>query len=473
MHFRATKRLGVLIALVAGFLSGGVPGVGLARDPVAEPPMTPDPLQTYAYATAVQAFIYALAPDGMYRRLSEEVLDPKTRKAGFNAFAHTSELCSPTLALFPAPNVDTIYSTAWLDVRNEPAVLSAPGTDGRYWTAQVLDFDSNTLTNFGARLDGTKAGTFAVVGPGWTGKLPEGITRSVQSPTGFVAVLLRVLVNGPDDLPTAVGFQKQFTQAALSRHTQGQTGPASNVIEGIPMHKADSPAERLAVLDRLLKLNPLRPGEEALMSQFATIGVGPGRVLLPIKPSKDTLKRAIADANTIAAEAGPKSGVERNGWLAVPKGMGTYGSDFLQRAAVWRGGALAQLPQEAFYPSVLEDSDGQPLDGSKGRYNVHFPAGQLPPTRFFWSISMYDLKDFNLVENPIKRYSIGDRTAGLQYGKDGSLTLYVQKDSPGKDKESNWLPAPDRPFCMTMRLYGASEEALDGTWKMPTVASER
>jgi hypothetical protein len=153
--------------------------------------------------------------------------------------------------------------------------------------------------------------------------------------------------------------------------------------------------------------------------------------------------------------------------------MGTYGSDFLQRAAVWRGGALAQLPQEAFYPSVLEDSDGQPLDGSKGRYNVHFPAGQLPPTRFFWSISMYDLKDFNLVENPIKRYSIGDRTAGLQYGKDGSLTLYVQKDSPRKDKESNWLPAPDRPFCMTMRLYGASEEALDGTWKMPTVASER
>jgi hypothetical protein len=252
--------------------------------------MTPDPLQTYAYATAVQAFIYALAPDGMYRRLSEEVLDPKTRKAGFNAFAHTSELSSPTLALFPAPNVDTIYSTAWLDVRNEPAVLSAPGTDGRYWTAQVLDFDSNTLANLGARLDGTKAGTFAVVGPGWTGKLPEGITRSVQSPTGFVAVLLRVLVNGPDDLPTAVGFQKQFTQAALSRHTQGQTGPASNVIEGIPMHKADSPAERLAVLDRLLKLNPLRPGEEALMSQFATIGVGPGRVLLPIKPSKDTLK---------------------------------------------------------------------------------------------------------------------------------------------------------------------------------------
>lgn len=150
------------------------------------------------------------------------MLDPKTRKAGFNAFAHTSELCSPTLALFPAPNVDTIYSTAWLDVRNEPAVLSAPGTDGRYWTAQVLDFDSNTLTNFGARLDGTKAGTFAVVGPGWTGKLPEGITRSVQSPTGFVAVLLRVLVNGPDDLPTAVGFQKQFTLAALSRHTQGR-----------------------------------------------------------------------------------------------------------------------------------------------------------------------------------------------------------------------------------------------------------
>jgi hypothetical protein len=406
----------------------------------------------------------------MYRRLSEEVLDPKTRKAGFNAFAHTSELSSPTLALFPAPNVDTVYSTAWLDVRSEPAILSTPDTAGRYWTAQVLDFDSNTITNFGARLDGTKAGTFAVVGPGWSGKLPEGITRSVQSPTGFVAVLLRVLVNGPDDLPAAVGFQKQFTLAALSRHTQAQTGPASEVIEGIPIYEADTPAERLAVLDRLLKLNPVRPGEEALMSQFATIGVGPGTVLLPTRPSEETLQRAFEDANTIANDAGPRSGVKRNGWLAVPKGMGTYGFDFLQRAAVWRGGALAQLPQEAFYPSVLEDSDGRPLDGSKGRYTIHFPAGQLPPTRFFWSITMYDLNDFNLVENPIKRYSIGDRTSGLKYGKDGSLTLYVQKDSPGKARESNWLPAPDRPFYMTMRLYGASDEALDGRWKMPTVA---
>jgi hypothetical protein len=468
---KTMKRLGVLITLVTGFLCGGVPGVGFARDAAAEPPMKPDTLQTYAYATAVQAFIYALAPDGMYRRLSEEVLDPRTRKSGFNAFVHTSELSSPTLALFPAPNVDTVYSTAWLDVRKEPAILSAPGTGGRYWSAQVLDFDSNTLTNFGARLDGAKAGKFAVVGPGWKGKLPKGIKRSVRSPTGFVVVLLRVLVSGPDDLPTAVGFQKQFTLAALSRHAKGQTGPASEVIEGMPIYEADSPAERLLVLDRLLKLNPVRPGEEALMSQFATIGVGPANVLLPTRPSEDTLKRAFEDANVIAIKAGPKSGVRRNGWLTVPKGMGTYGSDFLQRAAVWRGGALAQLPEEAFYPSLIEDSEGKPLDGSKHRYTIHFPAGQLPPTRFFWSITMYDLNDFNLVDNPIKRYSIGDRTAGLQYGRDGSLTLYVQKDSPGKDKESNWLPAADRPFYMTMRLYGASKEALDGTWRMPTVAS--
>jgi hypothetical protein len=470
---KTSRRSGVWIAIIAGLLSSAAAGVCFARDPVAGPSAKPDPLQTFAYATAVQAFIYAVAPDGMYRRLSEEVLDPKTRKAGFNAFVHTSELSSPTVVLFPAPNVDTVYSTAWLDVRNEPAILSSPDTGGRYWTAQVLDFDSNTLTNFGARLDGTQAGAFAVVGPGWTGKLPQGITRSIQSPTGFVAVLLRVLVNGPADLPAAVAYQKQFKLAALSRHAKGQTGPASDAIEGIPIYKADSPAERLAVLDRLLKLNPVRPGEEALMSQFAAIGVGPGSVLLPTRPGDDTLDRAFEDANGIAAQAGPRSGVKRNGWLAVPKGMGTYGSDFLQRAAVWRGGALAQLPQEAFYPSVLEDSDGQPLDGGKGRYTIHFPAGQLPPTRFFWSITLYDLKDFNLVANPIQRYSIGDRTAGLQYGKDGSLTVYVQKDSPGKDKESNWLPAPDRPFYMTMRLYGASPEALDGTWKMPTVAARK
>jgi hypothetical protein len=426
-----------------------------------------DPLQPLAHAAAVQAFVYAHAPDGMYRRLSAEVLDPKTRKAGFDAFRHFSELSTPEKAPFRAPNNDTLYSTAWLDCRAEPVILSAPDTVGRYWTAQVMDFDSNTLTNFGARLDGTKAGTFAVVGPGWKGELPKGVTRAVKSPTGFVLVLLRVLVDGPNDAPAAAKLQQQFTLAALSRHRDGKTGPASDSEDRVPLYAAATPAERLAVLDRLLKLDPVRPGEEALMSQFAGIGIGPSKVLLAAKPKDDTLARAEADAMRAIEAAGPNIGRVVNGWLVMSKGIGSYGSDYLQRASVWMGGPLANLPEESLYPSAIVDADGKPLDGRTDRYTITFPAGQLPPVEFFWSVTMYDRKTGMLVKNPIGRYSLGNRTRGVEYGKDGSLTLYVQKDSPGGVRDANWLPAPDGEFYLSMRLYGPKPAALSGGWKPP------
>lgn len=411
--------------------------------------------------------MHALAPDGMYRRLSEEVLDPTTRKAGFDAFAHVSELATPEKALFRAPNNDTLYSTAWLDVRTEPVILSAPDTAGRFWAAQVMDFDSNTLTNFGARLDGTKAGAFAVVGPGWKGELPKGVTRSVKSPTGSLLVLLRVLVDGPTDVPTAARIQKQFTLAALSQYAKGQTGPATDTIEGLPIYKADTPAERLAVLDRLLKLNPVRSGEDALMSQFAGIGVGPGKVQLTVEPNAATLARAEADAMKAIDAAGPRIGTVTNGWLVMAKGIGAYGTDYLQRASIWAGGPLANFAEDSLYPSALLDADGKPLDGGKGRYTPRFPAGQLPPAEFFWSVTMYDWKSGMLVKNPIDRYSVGNRTRGLDYGKDGSLTLFVQKDSPGQERDANWLPAPDAPFYLSLRLYGPKPAALYGDWKPP------
>jgi hypothetical protein len=432
-----------------------------------EPVSKPDPLQPLAQAAAMQAFVYSHAPDGMYRRLSTEVLDPKTRMAGFDAFFHFSELSTPDKAPFRAPNNDTLYSTAWLDCRAEPVILSTPDTSGRYWTAQVLDFDSNTLTNFGARLDGTKAGTFAVVGPRWNGELQKGVTRSVKSQTGFVLVLLRVLVDGPDDVPNAAKLQKQFTLAALSRHRDGETGPASDEVDRIPLYAATTPAERLAVLDRLLKLDPVRPGEEALMSHFAGIGIGPGKVLLEAKPHDEVLARAEAEAMKAIEAAGPKIGTMMNGWLVMSKGIGSYGSDYLQRASIWAGGPLANFPEESLYPSAIVDADGKPLDGRNGRYTLTFPADQLPPVEFFWSVTAYDRVTGMLVKNPIDRYSLGNRTRGVEYAKDGSLSVYVQKDSPGKDREANWLPVPDGPFYLSMRLYGPKPAALNGGWKPP------
>lgn len=439
-----------------------------------EPPQMEDvdgPEQA-AYAAALQANIYGYATMGMYQRLSREVLDPETRQYRWNEFRHYTSLSSPEVAPFRAPNNDTLYSIAWLDVRKEPVVLRAPETDKRYWCAQVLDFDTNTLTNFGARIDGTKAGQFAVLGPNWKGALPSGVTRSIQSPTGFVLVLLRVLVDGPKDLATAVGVQSQFSFAPLGQFSGQKAAPSAPSIDSIPLYKASSPAERMRVLDRLLRLDPPRVGEEAILTQFAGIGLGPGKAQLVTPPSPETLARAEEDALAAIRAAGPKTGKLVNGWLVMSDGIGTYGFDYLQRASVWEGGPLANVPEESLYPSAIVDSTGQPFDGKKNAYSIHFPPGQLPPVDFFWSVTMYDRETGMLVANPIDRYSIGNRTTGLKFAEDGSLTIWLQHAKPEKEQQSNWLPTPSGPFYLSMRLYGPRENARNGQWKPAPVVKK-
>ncbi len=427
-----------------------------------------NPLVPLAKAAAVQAFVYATAPNGMYQRLSDEVLNPKTRVTGFDEFRHFDALATPDVAPFRAPNNDTLYSTAWLDLRSEPVVLKTPNTGGRYWTAQVLDFDSNTLTNFGARIDGTAGGSFAVVGPDWTAELPVGVNRSVKCPTRFASVLLRVLVDGPKDVPAAAVLQKSFSLGALSQWNKGQAGPATNDIDGIALYQGDTPAQRLTMLDHLLKMNPVRPGEESLMAQFASLDIGPSKVQHVMKLDANALLQADAESNAAIAAAGLNSGDIVNGWQVMSRGIGVYGHDYLQRAAVWAGGPLANVPEESLYPSAVYDSEGKMLDGSTGRYKLTFAAGQLPPVDFFWSITMYQTSNGMLVKNSIDRYSIGNRTDGLKFNEDGSLTIVVQKGLPGRN-ESNWLPAPDGPFYMSMRLYGPRPAALSGEWKPPAI----
>jgi hypothetical protein len=439
-----------------------------------EPTTIVDDLEQAAYATAVQANIYGYATMGMYERLSSEVLDPETRQYRWNEFRHYSNLSTPEVAPFRAPNNDTLYSIAWLDVRNEPLVLRAPATDGRYWCAQVLDFDTNTLTNFGARIDGTKAGQFAVLGPSWKGELPPGVTRTIQSPTGFVLVLLRVLVDGPKELNVAGGIQSKFTFIPLSQIAGRKSAPSPRTIEPVPLFKASNPTERMEVLDRLLKLNPPRVGEEAIHTQFAGIGLGAGKTQLVTRPRPEIFARAQADAVAAIRAAGPKTGKLVNGWLVMSEGIGTYGFDYLQRASVWEGGPLANVPEESLYPSAIVDSTGEPLDGKQNSYTMHFAPGQLPPVDFFWSVTMYERETGKLVANPIDRYSIGNRTPGLKFAKDGSLTIYLQHAKPDQEQQSNWLPTPSGPFYLSMRLYGPRQEVRSGQRKpAPIVKKQR
>lgn len=415
--------------------------------------------EAFARATTIQATIYGYPLIGMYRRLTEEVLDPATRKAPFNAYFHYRMLSTPEVSPFPAPNNDTLYSTAWLDLRGGPAILSMPATNGRYYTAHVLDLATETIANFGQRLDGTDAATFAVVGPGWQGILPPGIKRVVRSETSFAYVLLRILVDGPDDVPAVNRLQDQFRIAT----PPGGAAP-------VPPYAASTAPDRLAMLARVLSFSPVPERDAGMVATFAPLGIGQAEPSLKLSPTSTLLDAAEREALTLIASVGARTGSFVNGWRMPARAIGRYGTDYLQRASVWDGGPLANTVDESFYPAALLDSRNRPLDGASGRYVLRFPAGRMPPVRAFWSVTMYKLDDKNLVANPIRRYSIGNRTPGLVEGPDGSLSLFIQADRPADPHESaNWLPAPRQPFYLVLRLYGPADEALSGAWQPPAL----
>lgn len=421
------------------------------------------------YTIAVQAAIYGYAPVGMMERLSTEVIDPSTRLAPFDEYFHRSTLSSPDSAPFRAPNNDTLYSTAWLDLRTEPVILEMPETHGRFYLAQIVDLYSDTITNIGSLNYGTAPGAFAIVGPAWKGTLPSGVKATIRCETVYALVLLRVLVDGPGDLNAAVAVQEQFKMAALSRYLKNESGTATGSMERLRPYKVTSASEHFALLNQFLHMNPIRQGEQALITQFATISVGPERVVRQVAMDAAQLSRAQKDATQIISDAGVRSGKVVNGWRLFSEAIGNYGFDYLQRASVWMGGPLANVPDVSFYPTAVTDAAGQPLNAADHNYVIRFTKDQIPPVDGFWSLTMYDRDSGMLVKNPIARYSIGNRSTGLQFGSDGSLTLYVQRHSPGSGKESNWLPAPDGPFYMSLRLYGPRPAVLDGKWTPPPV----
>ncbi len=419
-----------------------------------------------AYATAFQATIYGYPLIGMYKRLTDEVLTPATRLAPLGSYFHYRSLATPEVSPFPAPNNDTLYSTAWLDLGTEPAILSMPDTHGRYYTAHILDMATETLTNVGQRLDGTAAGRFAVVGPGWSGALPPDIKRVIRSETRFAYVLLRLLVDGPADVPAVNALQDRFTIASLSRHIAGRAG--SDDGEPIAPFVAASAAERLRMLDRVIRMSPVPERDRGIVGSFSVLDVGPTPPSLRIALDPPSLDRAEKDARALIASVGPRSGAFVNGWRKPAAAIGAYGVDYLQRASVWDGGPLANTADESFYPAALLDSRNRPLDGATGRYTLRFPAGQLPPVDAFWSITMYKLDDKNLVANAIGRYSIGNRTRGLAVAPDGSLTIAIQPERPADPAlAANWLPAPRQPFYLVLRLYGPRPDAISGAWTPP------
>lgn len=464
-------------AASAGFAGSSVvlttPGVSLARAQVS----APDDLTT----TAIDAYIYGypMMSVDVDARQATNVAAPEESRAPVNQIGSRDTFPGPDFKRVVAPNVDTLYSIAHLDLTAEPLVFQWPALGQRYFLFPFLDAWTNVIATPGSRTTGQAPGTLILAGPDWDGSTPAGIdlpadTISVRSPTNIAWGIARIYTTGTEEDRAAVhAIQEQLRIVPLSAWGTNYTPPAGHVDPKINM---DIPTvEQVNSLDAaayfgrltdLLASNPPSPADAPLLSRMAALGIVPGKSF-----DLDALEPAARSA----LEAAPKAGLERittagpadvplsNGWNLLLS-AGDYGTDYVVRAFVALIGLGANRIEDAFYPNARHDSAGELLDGTN-KYVVHFSSA--PPVRGFWSLTAYTAERF-LVPNPINRYAIRSDDPVITNG-DGSFDLYLQADSPGGDKEANWLPVPAAAFSMTLRMYWPEEAALNGGWPMPTI----
>ena len=434
-----------------------------------------------ALEAGVEAVVYGLPLVIMdiTRAKTTNVTGVESFAAPLNQFANVREFPDASFKDVVRANVDTLYSSAFLDLSKEPMVMSVPDTNGRYYLMPMLDAWTNIIGSPGKRTTGTKAGSFAITGPGWTGTLPAGISE-IKSPTNMVWIIGRTQTNGPEDYAAVHAIQGGFKLVPLSAYGKPYTPPAGTVDPNVDMKtapvdqlKAMSATTFFSRLAALLKDNPPPASEAPILARLAALGIVPGE---PFDPSKldpavaKGLEQSVSAALEKLNAASKETGAPVNGWRVPPMILGNFGSEYGARAVVALVGLGANLPADAVYPSVFVDADGQPLD-SANKYVIRFEKDSAPPVNAFWSVTMYDPNSF-FVPNSINRYAVSSWMP-LRKNADGSIEIYVQSESPGKEKEANWLPAPaSGPFNMTMRMYWPKEQApsiIDGSWKPPAV----
>lgn len=432
-------------------------------------------LEDFWLATDAYVYGYPLITMEMTRRIMTNVAAPAGTRAPMGQFARVREYPSASFRDVTAPNADTLYTIAWADVGKEPWILSLPDMKGRYYLFPLLDGWTSVFQVPGSRTTGTSAQTYAITGPGWKGTLPAGM-KEYKSPTSLVWMLGRIYCTGtPEDYAAVHALQDQCKLVPLSSWGKDYTPPAGTVDPSVDMKKAVR--EQVNALDavsyftllaELMKTNPPAAADAAAVARFARIGLVPGKDFDKSKLDADFVARIphIAfDRIMLQLKVG-KSVKNVNGWL-YDTVTGLYGTDYLNRALVTAIGLGANRLQDAIYPLSLKDADGRDYDGAS-KYVIRFAKGQVPPVKGFWSITMYDA-DFFFVANPINRYSISARQK-LKANADGSIDLYIQNESPGADKESNWLPAPKGKFQLMLRMYWPNEtppSIINGSWSPP------
>ncbi|TYO66044.1 DUF1254 domain-containing protein [Bradyrhizobium hipponense] len=433
---------------------------------------------------AEEGFIYGLPLVMNYAVMNEFAVDTKGNqfKAPFNQIKNLTHVATYKDTAVITPNSDTPYSILWTDLRAEPIVVSVPAVSkDRYFAVQLTDGNTYIFGYIGSRTTGNEAGDYLVAGPDWKGQTPPGIKKVFTSSTPFAFVNFRTQLFDAGDMPNVEQVQAGYKAQPLSAFLKRASPPAAPKIDFLPATTAGIKDNFFQYLDAALQFVPETPRDKAIRAKLAKIGIGPGKtfdfkelslehkaeILVGMKQGDDKVDKWLARGNKII-----------NGW-SVGSFLGSeafYNGDWLMRAGGAKAGIYGNDALEAMYPFTRTDATGELLDGSKHKYTITFPPGQLPPVNAFWSVTMYDGKSQLLVKNPINRYLINSpMLPAMKKNADGSLTLYIQKESPGADKEANWLPAPDDKIYLVMRLYWPKPTppsilpAGEGTWQPPGI----
>lgn len=486
MKTRIARGLILAVSIAVLALSGCVHrggGANLAQNGGASS-LTPAEVK----AIAEEGFIYGLPLVMNYAVMYEYAVDTTSSqyKAPFNTLTNEARVFTYEDTSVVTPNSDTPYSFVCMDLRAEPLVISVPAVEKRrYYSVQLVDANTFNFGYIGSRATGNAPGDYLVVGPQWKGETPAGIKKVFRSSSQFSAAIFRTQLFNPKDMPNVVKVQAGYKVLPLSAYLKQPAPPAAKALSFPKIDKELAKTNFFEYLGFALEFAPAGPEEVAIREKLARIGVGPGKTFNPSE---------LSPANKAALIEGMKAGEAKvdsavsdigstiNVW-AIASVFGDrafYHGDWLLRAAAAKAGIYGNDAAEAVYPMTRKMPDGELLDGSKHDYAITFPAGQLPPVNAFWSITMYDGKTQLLIKNPLNRYLVNSpMLPTLKKNPDGSLTIFIQKQSPGAANESNWLPAPDGPIYLVMRLYWPKTQGLSvlppggGTWKPPVVEKIR
>jgi hypothetical protein len=433
-----------------------------------------------AYDIAKDAYVYAypLLLSNLTLRQQTNFAEPsgKLAQAPLNQFSHAREFTPADWKVVVRPNVDTLYSPATLDLGPEPIVLSVPATD-RYFVLPMMNLWTDMFAVPGTRTTGRNtARDFLLVGPNWRGEAPSGL-EIIRSPTRIMNIGGRTQTNGVADYENVHKIQASYKLTPLSAWGKGNYTPSKGNIDPafdmitpppVKVEKMDA-ATYFARFAEVLKDNPPGPFDYPMIHRLGRVGFKPGQSfdLNAAQPNvKQAFERGTADGRALVAKLGKEAGGEGGkGWIYTTR-SGAYGVDYPYRAAIAYCCLGENLPQDAVYPSLSVDSEGRPLDGNNN-YLLHFDKGKHPPVDAFWSVTAYDADGY-LIPNVMKRQALGDRDK-LIANADGSLDFYIQTNTPGVDKEANWLPVTKAPFTLLMRLYSPRAEILEGSWSPPAV----